>query len=212
MNDTLHDPPSGDEGHPMTAEQAARHLRVIRELMERPIRQTTRSGLAGIVAGGLALAGCAVTRLLWPEGPPTAPPLAVGGVWLGVFLLAAGTDILVTWRRSARGGRTYWKRAQLQTALAIVPGFLLAGFFTYLFAARELYRLIPFGWMIGYGMALWTVGMFSIAEVKVLGAAFLLAGWLGAVLVPGYGLTAAAVAFGGLHLAYGVVVWVRHGG
>ena len=70
---------SPDEGcDMMTAQQAAEHLRVIRELMERPVRDTTRSGLAGILAGLLALAGCFATWTLWTDLPGGRPPL--GGV------------------------------------------------------------------------------------------------------------------------------------
>ena len=220
--------PTGESD--MTPEQAARHLKAIRELMERPIRQTTRSGLAGGIAGALALAGCAVTGVIWParpDGPPESlvfsntrfsgiqdgdTILAAGLTWLAVLVIAATADVVITWARARRRGETYWKRAQFQTGLAILPGFVLAAFFTYMFGAWNEYGLIPFGWMIGYGMALWTVGMFSITEVKVLGGAFLAVGWLGMILLPGSPIVLLAVTFGGFHLVYGAVVWVRHGG
>jgi hypothetical protein len=208
----------------MTPEQAAEHLRVIRQLMERPVRHTTRSGLAGLVAGGLALAGAALTwHLLPPEAewpllnparpyrPPAGAVWNVALVWLAVLLAAAAGDVLITWRRARRRQETWWKREQLQTAMAIVPGFVLAAFFTYIWYILE-FNYIPFGWMIGYGMALWTVGMFSITEVKVLGAAFLASGWAGLILLSDYPVAAMAVTFGGFHLVYGLVVLKRHGG
>lgn len=214
---------AGDKN--MTPEQAAEHLRVIRQLMERPVRHTTRSGLAGIVAGLLALAGSAATWELLPPkaewGPPqmffgSSPPQSavwsVALVWLAVLLIAATVDVLITWRRARERQETWWRGAQLQTAMAIVPGFVLAAFFTYLWSGWNAYELIPFGWMIGYGMALWTVGMFSITEVKILGAAFLLAGWLGMFTLADYPVAALAATFGGFHLVYGAVVWTRHGG
>jgi len=214
---------SPNEDADMTPRQAAEHLRVIRELMERPVRQTTRSGLAGVIAGTLALAGSAATHVVlpprseWAEGlyqarPPDDALLSAGLVWLAVFVIASASDILITWRRARRRGETWWRRAQLQTAMAILPGFVLVGFFTALFVWLGEPGAIPFGWMIGYGMALWTVGMFSITEVKVLGAAFLVAGWLGMLLLPGFPIVVLAVTFGGFHLVYGAVVWARHGG
>jgi len=221
---------SPNEDADMTPKQAAEHLRVIRDLMERPIRQTTRSGLGGIIAGVLALAGCAATGVIWParpDGPPESlvfsnarfsgiqdgdTIVAAALTWLAVLVVAVTADVVITWARARRRGETYWKRAQLQTGLAILPGFVLAAFFTYMFGAWNEYGLIPFGWMIGYGMALWTVGMFSITEVKVLGGAFLAVGWLGMILLPGSPIVLLAVTFGGFHLVYGAVVWVRHGG
>lgn len=227
---------SPTEDSDMTPKQAAEHLRVIRELMERPIRNTTRSGVAGILAGLLALAGSALTWWLLPQRdqwtaaddlglfthPPDSTLLALGAVWLGVFVAAAAADILMTRRRARQRGETWWKREQVQTALAIAPGFVLAGFFTWLFAGWAGGELVPFGWMIGYAVALWTVGMFSITEVKVLGAAFLLAGclgmaalladWAGVSQCTAFPVAALAVTFGGFHLVYGAVVWARHGG
>ena len=195
----------------MTPEQAAEHLRVIRDLMERPIRNTTRSGLSGIVAGVLALGGCAATWRL-ADGAPTEPTVALGLVWLGVLVSAAGIDLLLTWRRAAKLGQAYWKRGQRQTALAIAPGFVIGGLMTGLLVRYQGHEFIPFFWMVFYGMAVWSVGLFSVVEVKVLGAAFLAAGVLGLVFWVAHPLAAMAVSFGGFHLLYGAVVWARHGG
>lgn len=227
---------SPDKGDDMTPEQAAQHLRIIRQLMERPVRHTTRSGLAGIVAGALALTASVLTYIVWPAPPETStrgifgpsPPkqsiMTAGLIWLAVLVVAAAADILITRHRARQRGETWWKREQVQTGLAIAPGFVLAAFFTYLFAEFNSYEGVPFGWMIGYGMALWTVGMFSIVEVKVLGAAFLLAGWLGMAAyvkdwvgtspaaLHAYPVAALALTFGVFHLVYGVVVLRRHGG
>ena len=82
------------------------------------------------------------------------------------------------------------------------------------------YALIPFTWMVFYGLAVWSVGLFSPVEVKVLGAAFLTAGLFGVLLLDAmplgriydYLLVSMAATFGGFHLAYGAVVWARHGG
>jgi hypothetical protein len=217
----------------MTPEQAAEHLRVIRELMERPIRQTTRSGVAGVVAGVLALAGAALSHPVWPanEGPfdRTAlfwesgawfSPLArVVWIWLGVLVIAGTVDVLIARRRARRQGRAWWRRAQVRTLMAIVPGFMVAGLLTYIIILLGTYAMLPYGWMVGYGLALWTVGMFSITEVKVLAAAFLVTGMAGLLPEPEWlPLTwsppalSAAVTFGGYHLVYGAVVWIRHGG
>ena len=220
------DPADGGEGDAgMTPQQAAEHLRVIRQLMERPVRHTTRSGLAGIVAGVLALVGSAATWWLLPavsewgslktlfgSSPHEAAVLRGALIWLVVFLAAATADVLITWWRSRERREAWWRRAQLQTAMAIVPGFVLAAFFTYLWSVWQAWELIPFGWMIGYGMALWTVGMFSITEVKLLGVAFLVSGWLGMFSLADYPVASLAATFGGYHLVYGLVVLKRHGG
>jgi hypothetical protein len=201
------------EENGMNPTQAAEHLRVIRELMERPIRSTTRSGLSGVVAGVLALAGCAATYRIAPDFTGrTAPPVAVGLVWLGVLVLATVLDLFISWQRTRELGRSFWTRTTRQTALAIAPAFLLGGISTWIFASHGAWHYIPAAWMIYYGLAAWSIGMFSIAEVKVLGAAFIAAGVVCHFHFLDQPVAALAATFGGFHLVYGVVVWKRHGG
>ena len=198
----------------MRPEQAAEHLRVIRELMERPLRQTTRSGASGLIAGVLALAGCGAT---WYIGRVELLPEAswiktVGLVWMSVLVLAVAANLLLTWRRAQRHGLPLWGRSQNQTALAIAPGFVVGALISWSLISAQQYHLVAFTWIIFYGMAVWSVGLFSPVEVKVLGAGFFLAGILGLFFFAAHPLAALAVTFGGLHLVYGVVVWARHGG
>jgi hypothetical protein len=204
----------GNEVAHMTPEQAARHLRVIRELMERPLRQTTRSGAAGILAGLLALAGAGLTwRLTGGEMLASTPHMPqVGALWLGVLLLATAANLLLTWRRSRTLGRPFWGRQQWHTALAIAPGFLLGAVLTWSLAKHGYYTTIAPVWMIFYGMAVWSVGLSSPIEVKSLGAAFFLAAILGWAWIDAHPIPALAATFGGFHLVYGAVVWARHGG
>lgn len=212
--DDLVDVTGKKEVETMRPEQAAEHLRVIRELMERPLRQTTRSGASGVIAGVLALAGCGAT---WYVGQleqlsEASRIKAVGLVWVSVLVLAVAANLLMTWRRAQRQGLPLWGRSQNQTALAIAPGFVVGAFVSLALIMAQEYDLVAFTWIIFYGMALWSVGMFSPVEVKVLGAGFFLAGSLGLFFFAAHPLAALAVTFGGMHLLYGTVVWVRHGG
>lgn len=225
---------SASLGRELTPGEAAEHLRVIRRFIERPVRMTTRSGLAAIVAGLLAIVGTGVTWLVMLS--PTAeregsgeplpdmleplpdllePLLMAAVVWLAVFVLAAAANVLIVRHRARLRGHSWWRREQLQTAMAILPGFFLAAVGTVV-AANVHVPMVPFVWMIGYGMALWAVGVLSIAEVRALGAGFLICGWLGVFLMEhismGTSLAMLAVTFGGFHLVYGVIVRRRHGG
>ena len=74
-------------------QRAADELKVLRQLMERPIRFSTMSGLSGILAGCVTLAGLATDALVcqrWGVGSTTMWVNLC--VWTGVFLVAlAGT-------------------------------------------------------------------------------------------------------------------------
>jgi len=72
----------------MKAERAAEELTVIRQLMERPIRVSTMSGLSAILAGLAALAGCRADAFVcatWPSEDAFWINLLV---WAGVFAVA----------------------------------------------------------------------------------------------------------------------------
>ena len=56
----------------MDTERAVSELKIIRQLMERPIRYSTMSGLAGIWAGSMALVGLALDSVVstrYPRDP-----------------------------------------------------------------------------------------------------------------------------------------------
>jgi len=212
--DDLIDVSGEKEVETMRPEQAAEHLRVIRELMERPLKQTTRSGASGLIAAILALAGCAATWYVGRQGQLSEASWikAVGSVWVSVLVLAVAANLLLTWRRAHRQGLPLWGRSQNQTALAIAPGFVVGALVSWSLISAQEYHLVAFTWVIFYGMAVWSVGLFSPVEVKLLGAGFFLAGILGLFFFADHPLAALAVTFGGMHLLYGIVVWARHGG
>ncbi len=83
------------------------------------------------------------------------------------------------------------------------------------------FSLIPAIWMTFYGVALWQIGEFAVGELRVLGTAFILAGLIAAALFQHTILGMAAdatsywtlgITFGGFHIVYGTIVWIRHGG
>ena len=112
-----------------------------------------------------------------------------------------------------------WSKIKERILLIILPMFVAAAGLTGILVARELgqpgpeqWGLIPAIWMVLYGLALWQLGEFSPLEVRLLGAAFLGGGLVSAALGQQSPYWSLGVAFGGLHIVYGVVVWIRHGG
>jgi hypothetical protein len=87
-------------------------------------------------------------------------------------------------------------------------GALLTGVFWW----RGEAALLPGVWMLLYGAAVTSAGAFSVRAVPVMGLCFLAAG-TGTLVVPGLaGDLTMGLAFGGLHLAFGTYVAVKHGG
>lgn len=203
----------------MKPQRAADELKVIRQLMERPIRFSTMSGLSSILAGVAALAGCRADAYFTGAWPPDQAMWINLGVWAAVFAVAFTGVILLTRAREVRQGMPFWSPVKRRILLTILPCFVAGVGLTLVIAARWCFNdgpnqwgLIPAIWMTFYGVALWQLGAFSPGEVRILGATFVTAGLVvaAACQVSPYG--SLGVTFGGFHILYGIIVWIRHGG
>jgi hypothetical protein len=209
----------------MDAQRAAEELKVIRALMERPIRFSTMSGLSGIIAGAAALAGLAVDYPVWAEATDATLDHAMytsGIIWGCVFVVALASVVLLTWRREkAQGMGRFWTPVKFRILRTILPPFLAGLGLTAAIVLRvwsapssDLWMLLAPLWMALYGLALWQVGQFSVPPIGAMGAAFIVAAVVSA-LSPGLAqnpVLTMGLTFGGFHIVYGVVVWVRYGG
>ncbi len=160
------------------------------------------------------------------------------------MLLVAFAGVTICTRlRERRRGMPFWSDVKKRIALTILPPFVAGAGITlaivYRWWVREgpnMWGLIPAIWMLFYGVACWQVGEFSVKEIRILGAAFILAGLItGAFFhydIPGVTTTleeglrgfslgmprgyapyvTLGATFGGFHIIYGVIVWIRHGG
>ena len=196
---------------PPDAREAEEHLRVIREMMERSTRHSTFSGASGIKAGVVSIVGCLLTASLDNQ-------LASGIInlkqhsarfvvlWAMVTTLAIGIDYLLTKRRAVTVGKKVWSRLGKQMVIASAPGLGTGVLLTlYFWKMRHLPDIFPF-WMLCYGAAVCAVGLFSQREVALLGRAFLIAGAVTLLFLPGFGLPMMAVTFGGFHILYALAV------
>ena len=99
----------------------------------------------------------------------------------------------------------------------IVVGIILSE----IFYQQHLHHLMPGTWLLLYGAAVINGGAFSVALVPIMGVCFMLLG-LGAFFLPDYQLAmsgnvfpcdiALAIGFGGLHIVFGILIALRHGG
>ena len=202
----------------MDADKAAHELTVIRELMERPVRYSTQSGLAGILAGLAATAGAALSQHVWWRFELTRAVRVNFVLWTAVFVVALVGNLVLAGLRERRHGIPAWSRVKMRILRTILPPFIAAVGLT-LATVHHWHQsgidvqgwLIPAIWMLFYGLALWQLGEFTNIETRVMGLAFLLAGILSATFFQDYPHAALGVTFGGFHIVYGVVVSLRHG-
>jgi len=214
----------------MDAEKAAEQLTVIRQLIERPVRYSTQSGLSGILAGIAALLGVATDWYV--SGMHRAEPRTAMWintvVWSGVFVAAFAASAILTYLRERRQGMPFWSPLKMKILRTIAPPFAAGIGLTiavmyrwYIDDGPNQWGLIPAIWMTFYGVALWQVGEFAVIELRVMGVAFILAGLIAAAFfqadIPRLAKDTAmywtlGTTFGGFHIIYGIVVSARHGG
>lgn len=212
----------------MDAEKASRDLKVLRELMERPVRYSTQSGLAAILAGVIALAGLYADAVISARYPLRTAFWYNLAIWAGVLAVAAGVVLVLTRLRERQRGMELWSAVKKRILLTILPPFLVAVGLTAAIMWRwyhgigpNQWGMIPVLWMCLYGLACWQVGEFSITEMRFLGVAFLICGVacafffqgfvrVGPLLITPYRTLGAT--FGGFHIIYGLIVYARHGG
>ncbi|GEM_PF-487184 len=221
----------------MEARRAQDYLRDIHAIMERSVRHSTLSGLSGIIAGMAAIGGAVLSTFMCAD--MNTPSLWVDEhtgktfliIWLGVLVVAAASDMILTKRKARKIGKQFFDRPMRRVLLALVPGFACGLAVTIYFALGGLYAVrsvevhyntdipmignvfrLPMYWMIFYGLALVSVSSISLRELFIMGIAFVAAG----IYTMFWGLDnpmlMMGISFGGFHLVYGIYMWLRYGG
>lgn len=212
----------------MDTQRAAEELKVIRQLMERPVRYSTMSGLSGILAGCVTLVGLITDSLICRYFNSGTAMCINMVVWACVFLAALGGTLGLTRLREVRQGMPFWSPIKRKILLTILPAFVAGAGITFAIVYRwsiqdgpNEFGLVAPLWMLFYGVACWQVGELSIPEIRILGAAFVLFGLLCATFFQSnlFGMLRGdapyltlGVSFGGFHILYGLWVWRKYGG
>lgn len=199
-------------------------LTEIRAIMERSSRFLSLSGLSGVGAGVVALAGAAGSHFYFQQQygnngfqrlliSSRAERLAQLPFLLGLAAAMITAAVLVaaffTLRRTRQDGRPVWNAPARRLALALAVPLGAGGLFClrlYLSGAVEL--LVP-GLLVFYGLALLNGSKYTLDEIRWLGLLQIGLGLLG-LLLPGYGLGLFAVGFGLGHIGYGLLMYNRY--
>jgi len=189
---------------PALHERALADLRFIRQTMEGAAAFTTLSGTALIAIGLSALVAGVVAG--------ATPGPAWLHVWIAEATLALIVGVLSTlWK--ARAARLPMLAGPVRKfALALAAPLLVGAVLTATLARAGFHAVLPGTWLMLYGTGLLAGGAFSIRLVPVMGACFLTLGVATTLAPPALGAAAMALGFGGLHVAFGLLVARGHGG
>ena len=192
-------PPESISGH------AADNLRFIRQAME---RGSTFTAVPGV--GGAAMGATALVAAWLASRQPTGDRWLL--VWLGAAAVAAVIG-LVTMARKAKGaGATLTGGNARRFAVGLAAPFVAGAAITYeLWATRNFSVMAP-AWLLLYGAGVLTGGIFSVAAVRLLGAALMVLGLLAILTPPDWGNVWLATGFGALQIGFGIYIARHHGG
>ena len=188
-------------GSPVTLDsQATATLRYIRATME-AAGTLAVPGSAGIVMGLIGSGAAAAAAM-----PALAPHWLA--LWLLAALLAAAAGGWLLVRQSARQGFTLWGAPVRKLLLCLVPGIAAGALLTLALERAGAASLLPATWLLLYGSSLISVAATTRRLIGLMGALFVLLALPAYLLPPPAPALALAAGFGGLHLAFGILL--RH--
>ena len=185
-------------------QRALEDLRFIRETMERSSTFTATPGWGQVGMGLIAIAAAFIAA--------RQPSV---GAWLATWLLAALVAVTIAVAamqiKAHRAGLPLTSGPGRQFAFSFLPCVVVALLLTVALARLGLNRLLPGVWLSLYGAGIVTGGAFSIPLLPAMGFCFLATGTV-ALFMPAWGNGLMAVAFGGVHIVFGIWIARKHGG
>jgi hypothetical protein len=186
-------------------DRAIENLQYIRETMERAGSFTAVPGWGGILMGVSAILTALVSsklpsRNLWFATwlGEAALALAIGGWAMNQKAKAVKTPLLVG------PGRKF--------ALSLCPAMIAGAALTVVLYSGGLFYLMPGTWLLLYGVSVVTSGAVSVKVVPIMGLCFMALGIIALVSPFILANWFMAAGFGGLHIAFGIVIARRYGG
>ncbi len=202
----------------MDREEALARIAEIQRVMERASLYTLLPGGAAVAGGLLVLAGCAVSYGMLRSLDfadllqlPLPQQVAFCLLWLAIGVAGIALELVLTARTARREGLSSGGHARRVALISLSPSVVVAMLLTYTFLVpleprpAEVQYIVPL-WMMLYGTGVFTVGQFSIRAPRVLGLAFIAAGAVALLFFRAYGVIAAALSFGLLHIAFGLYI------
>jgi len=193
----------------------------IRSMMERSSKFLSLSGLSGVSAGIVALAGAGLAQWYQLQVMGEIP---LGGleqvrnasvqtffvIDAGlVFVVAVGLAILFSIRMARRKGLPVWNSVAKRVIRELSIPLLAGAGMCLIFMAHGLFALVPSLSLVFYGVALVNTSNFTLKELRLLGIAEIVLG-LAAAFAVRYSLFFWAAGFGILHIVYGAVMYARY--
>jgi hypothetical protein len=207
-----------DQQSPSTLET----LQDIKRMMERSSRFISLSGLSGVSAGIVALAGAwfahelilpYYTRyntrgsfLLQDFRELKIRLMMLAGLVLSVALIFS---FYFTWRKARKNQLPMWDPASRKLYINLLIPLGAGGLFVLGMLYHNEWRFIAPACLVFYGLALVNASKYTLGEIRYVGILEILLGIIN-LYFEDNGLYFWAVGFGLLHIVYGLIMWVKY--
>ncbi len=207
-----------------TTKQPAEDLKHIRQMMEQSNKFLSLSGLSGIVAGIIALAGAFVAHKMLHHFKLHFYANATKGIISEkidqlenqllllsflVLILALGLGYLFTFLKAKKNKTKLNSKTSVKVALALFIPLSFGGLFVAILANQHLYQLAAAATLIFYGMSLLNASKYLNIEIKYLAFSEMILGILASLFLNKV-LLFWAFGFGVLHILYGSIMYFRY--
>jgi hypothetical protein len=133
-------------------------------------------------------------------------------VWLAAAAVSVVVGALSTARKTGALERPLIPGPAKKFALSLAPSLFAGALLTVVLAWSESFSLLPGVWLLLYGAGLVAAGAWSVKTVPQIGVAFMALGTAALLASSDWGDWLLIAGFGGLHVAFGVIVGQKHGG
>lgn len=186
-------------------DRALDNLQFIRATMERA------GSFTAVPGWGMVVVGCTALAATW-----LALRTASDADWLAVWLGEAVLGVVV-------GGAAMVQKARAASdpllsgpgrrfGLSFLPPIVVGALLTIALHRVALFPLMPGTWLLLYGTAVATAGAFSVRVVPLMGVCFMVLGTAALFAPARMWPWFMAAGFGGLNIAFGILIARRHGG
>jgi hypothetical protein len=190
---------------PALHDRAMDNLRYIRETMERATPFTGISGWGEIAIGTTALIASFV-----------AAQQSTFRMWFAVWVAEGLISVLIGgWSMDRKARAVHMPLVSgpgRKVVFSLAPPLIAGALLTLVLARAGVTTAIPGMWLLLYGTAVITGGMFSVRAVPAMGLCFMLLGAVALFSPTAYANWFMAAGFGGLHLLFGAIIVRKYGG
>lgn len=194
-------------------------IKDIKDIMNRSSRFISLSGLAGVFAGIVALAGVYVAyKIVYANQDYAAyrQVIITSETIINLLLVAIATLLLTfvsvlyfTRKRAIKNNQKLWDHQSKRLVINLMIPLAAGGILCLILLSQGFIGLIAPLTLLFYGLALVNASKYTLSEIRSLGLIEIALGLIATYFI-GYGLLFWALGFGVLHIIYGFLMEVRY--